>query len=83
MTTKLGAGEAVPAIPGAQHRNSASYQVSNLSSLFTVCALALNDTEEWSEDYRKRATEEIKLVLELGAYLAVEACVLVERLEVK
>lgn len=65
-------------LPGYQHKESAAYAVSNLGSLFTVCALALNDAEDWSEEIRKRVTQDIKHVLELGAVLAIDAGSLIE-----
>lgn len=55
------------------------YAVSNLSSLFTVCALALNGVGEYREDIRERALDDIRLTMVLSAHLAVEAAVAVER----
>lgn len=65
--------------PGFQHRTSAAYAISNLSSLFTVCALALSDAQEWSEEIRQSVTQDVKYVLEMGAMLAEDAAVLAEK----
>lgn len=67
--------------PGHQHRTSASYAMANLSSLFTVCALALSDAQEWSEEIRKSVTQDVKHVLEMGALLAEDAAALAEASE--
>ncbi len=66
-------------LPGAGERHCASYAVANLSSLFTVCALALNDVEGWSDEIRKRVTQDIKHVMEMGALLAEDAAALTEK----
>lgn len=66
-------------LPGAGERHSASYAIANLSSLFTVCALALNDVEGWSEEIRRRVTQDIKHVMEMGALLAEDAAALAEK----
>lgn len=66
-------------LPGANERENVSYEIANLSSLFTVCALALNDAENWSDEVRTRVTQDIKHVLEYGALLAVDAGELAER----
>jgi hypothetical protein len=55
------------------------YAVSNLSSLFTVCALALNGVGEYREDIRERALDDIRLTMVLSARLADDAAVAVER----
>lgn len=74
------AGEAVPCIrPGHQHRTSAMYATANLASLFTVCALAINEAEEWSDEIRKNLMQDIKHVLEMGALLAEDAGALAEK----
>ncbi|WP_275790467.1 hypothetical protein [Pararhizobium gei] len=65
--------------PGSNHRDDGTYQVANLASLFTVCALALNDVDEWSDEIRKSVTQDVKLVLEMGALLAEDAGLLLER----
>jgi hypothetical protein len=65
-------------LPGTNERDSTSYAVANLSSLFTVCALALNDAEDWSDEIRKSVTQDIKHVLQMGAILASDACVMAE-----
>lgn len=71
------AGEAVPCIrPGHQYRTSAMHATANLASLFTVCALAINETEEWSEEIRRSVTQDVKHVLEMGAVLAEDAAAL-------
>lgn len=68
-------------LPGANQRDSVSYAIANLSSLFTVCALAINDAEDWSEEIRKSVTQDIKCVLEWGAILATDTCAMAEKLE--
>jgi hypothetical protein len=55
------------------------YAVSNLSSLFTVCALALNGVGEYREDIRERALDDIRIVMVLSSHLAEDAAVMVER----
>ena len=60
-----------------------SYSVFDLSSLFSVCALALAGTDEWSEDIADRLRQDIKHVLELGARLAEKVGVEVSHLEGK
>lgn len=67
--------------PGHQHRDRVSFAVANLAALFTVCALALNEAEEWDDDIRKRVTQDIKHVLELGALLTEDVSLLADELE--
>lgn len=55
------------------------YKVSNLGSLFTVCALALDSTADWREGIRNRAIDEIVTVLQLGAILSGDAALAVAR----
>jgi len=55
------------------------YAVSNLSSLFTVCALALGGADDYREDIKDRAIEDIKLTLEWGALLADDVALQVAR----
>ena len=65
--------------PGCNHHKDTIYAIANLASLFTVCAMAVSDIDDWSDDVRKGVTQDIKSVLELGAILADEAAVLAER----
>jgi hypothetical protein len=55
------------------------YAVSNLSSLFTVCALALNGVGEYREDIRERALDEIRITMVLSSHLAEDAALMVDR----
>ena len=66
-------------LPGANERKNVIFAISNLSSLFTVCALALNDAQDWSDDVRHRVTLDIKHVMEMGALLAEDAAALAEK----
>ncbi len=54
-------------LPGTSQRDDIVFEIANLGSLFTVCALALNDADDWSDEIRKRVTQDIKFVLEWGA----------------
>ncbi|MBX3598794.1 MAG: hypothetical protein KF874_14600 [Rhizobiaceae bacterium] len=49
---------------------SPSYNVFELSSLFSVCALALSASDERADNIADRLRQEIKHTLELGARLA-------------
>lgn len=60
-----------------------SYAVANLASICTVCAIALDGTDDWADDIASSARQDIKHVLELAALLAVDACCEVEKLEAK
>ena len=63
--------------------HAASFAMNGLSSLFTVCALALDASKEWSEKAREEHERKIFDVLMLGAALADEATLHVEKLEVR
>lgn len=65
--------------PGADA--SPAYRVANISSLFSVCALALESVGEFRDDIRERLTLDIKHVLEMGAVLAEDLISDVERQE--
>lgn len=60
---------------------SAMYEVADLQSLFTVCALALESVDDLREDIRYRKTQDIKHVLEWGARKSDALCERVEKLE--
>lgn len=66
-------------IPGANEHDDVVTKIANLSSLFTVCALALNDAEEWSDEVAKVVRQDIKHVLEMGALMAGDTQLAVER----
>lgn len=66
-------------LPGAYQRDDVVYQIANLSSLFTVCALALNDAEEWSDEVGEVVRQDIKHVLEMGALMVRDTQLAVER----
>lgn len=66
-------------LPGSGSREEAPDAVSYLGSLFSVCSFAMGDVGNWSDDVRKRALSDIKAVLDLGAVLASETTMLVER----
>lgn len=55
------------------------YAVSNLSSLFKVCALALDGVGGYRQDIRQRALEDIRLTLVLSSRLAEDVAVIVDR----
>jgi hypothetical protein len=57
-------------LPGCLVRTDAVYAVSNLSSLFTVCALAVKGSDEYCEDIRERVLDDVTEVLQWGALLA-------------
>lgn len=65
--------------PGVEHRTDPVYAVSNLSSLFTVCAIAIDGADDFREDIKDRLLEEIRCVLNMGAIIAQDVAVLVER----
>jgi hypothetical protein len=65
--------------PGSGFRTDPVYAVSTLSSLFTVCALAIDGTVDFRKDNQERAIEEIRCVLNMGAMIAQDVAVLVER----
>lgn len=65
-------------LPGTKNAADPVGMVCNLASLFTVCAHALNDLKDWSDEVRERSTQDIKHVLELGAVMAVDAAIKVE-----
>lgn len=62
----------------AQDRD-ATYNVANLASLFTVCALAIEAADEYADHIQESAMQDIKHVLEWGAVLAQDVCAQVER----
>lgn len=53
--------------------------VARLQSLMSVCAMALNESQDLGEDYRVRCQDEIRAVLEFGAELTGDIVVKVER----
>ena len=57
-----------------------AYHVSQLGSLFSVCALALGAVDDYRDDIRDTAVTEIQQVLEWGAVLAGNVCEEAERL---
>jgi hypothetical protein len=61
------------------HRESATYAISNIASLITVCSVALADSSTWGDKVRETITQDIVHVLELAAILAEDAAVLAER----
>jgi hypothetical protein len=66
-------------LDGGLGRTDPVYAVSNLSSLFTVCALALNGVGEYREDIRERALDDIRIATVLFSHLAEDAALMVER----
>lgn len=66
-------------LPGANQRDDLVTKIANLGSLFTVCALAVNDAENWSDDVAARVRQEIRCVLEWGALLTGDVQIEVER----
>ncbi len=56
--------------PGGLSYTDPLGMVANLSSLFTVCALALEGATEWRGDIRDRVTEDVKHVLHFAALIA-------------
>jgi hypothetical protein len=58
-----------------------SYNVAQLSSLFTVCAVALDGSDEFSADFADGVRQSVKHVLEWGAVLADDIVEEVEKLE--
>jgi pyruvate-formate lyase-activating enzyme len=66
-------------LPGSGFREEAADAVSYLASLFSVCSFALADVKNWNDSVRNRAVSDIKAVLDLGAILADETTILVER----
>ncbi|MHA6641320.1 hypothetical protein [Mesorhizobium sp. A623] len=66
-------------LPGGAHRVDPVYAVSNLASLFTVCAMALDGASSFRADIRDRLTKEIEQVLNMGALIAEDVALLVER----
>jgi hypothetical protein len=53
--------------------------VSNLSSLFTVCALAIDGVADFRQDIKERCIEEIRCVLNMGALIAQDVAIFVEK----
>ncbi|MFI0847774.1 hypothetical protein [Mesorhizobium sp. IMUNJ 23232] len=58
-------------------------QVGHLSSIMTVCALALEGAESWNDPIRKRVTQDIVGLLQFGADFAVGVTVAVEAVEIQ
>ena len=58
-----------------------SYRVANLSSLMTVCAVALDGSGEWTDTIARSIRQDVKFVLEWGARLASQIGEEVEALE--
>ena len=63
--------------PADQFHDDPVFAVGSLSSLFTVCAMALDGCNEWREDIKDRAIEDVRWTLYLGAVLASDVAVLV------
>lgn len=66
-------------LPGSNVREEAPAAVGYLSSLFTVCSLALSDVPNWNTEVRKHLLSDIKAVMDLGALLAHDVSDLAER----
>ena len=66
-------------LPSADQRDDMVTQIAIISSLFTVCALAVNDAENWRDDIGARVRQDIRSVLEWGALLAGDTQLAVER----
>lgn len=64
---------------GQKHYSDPTYAVSNLSSLFAVCAFALEGLSDYSEAIQDRGLQDVKHTLELCAELAVHVAIDVER----
>jgi hypothetical protein len=58
-----------------------TYDVAQLSSLFTVCAAALDGSNEYSDDIAEGIRQSVQHILEWGAVLANDICGDVEKLE--
>jgi hypothetical protein len=56
---------------GQKHFTDPTYAVSNLSSLFAVCAFALDGLSDYSEAIQDRGLQDVKHTLEFCAELAV------------
>jgi hypothetical protein len=63
---------------GDAHKTDPVYAVSNLGSLFSVCACALDGASYYRDDIKSRAIEDVRLVLELAAALAADVAEAVE-----
>lgn len=67
-------------LPGQEgYETDPVYKVSNLGSLFTVCALALDAAHDWCDDIRDRAIDEVKTVLQWGAMLSLDIASAVDK----
>lgn len=78
-TNRLVAGN----LAGGDFRDDPVYQVSNLGSLFSVCAAALEGASIYREDIRERLHDEIRLVLQLGAVLTLDVATTVDNATIK
>jgi hypothetical protein len=59
-----------------------AYDVAQLSSLFTVCAVALDGADEYCDDVAEGIRQSVQHILEWGAVLASNICEDVEKLEI-
>lgn len=59
----------------------ASYEIANLTSIITVCAVALDGSDEWTDEIARGIRHDVQHVLEWAALIATEINVKVERLE--
>ncbi|KQZ31611.1 hypothetical protein ASD50_15210 [Mesorhizobium sp. Root552] len=64
---------------GQGHYTDPVYAVSNLSSLFSVCAIALDGLSDYDEAHQERGLQDVKHTLELCAVLAVDVAIHVEK----
>lgn len=78
-TTAPAAASPIGHLPGANERDDVVTQIAIISSLFTVCALAVDDAENWNDAVGARVRQDIRSVLEWGALLAGDTQLQVER----
>lgn len=67
-------GAAIPVDPGIT--------IGRIQSLMNVCALALAESQDWSDKHRERAAEDIGIVLRLGVDVADQAIIQIGRMGV-
>lgn len=72
-TTDAATETRVHNLPGSLRHTDPVYEVANLGSLFTTCALALEAAAHYRADIRERTIDEVVCVLQLGALLAEDA----------
>lgn len=60
-----------------------SYEIANLISLITVCSVALDGADDWTDEIACGIRQDVKLLLEWAALVAVDINVKVERLEMR